>query len=130
MSDLQQSVFWQLLWLMIPFGFVLILAYAGSRLLASRVQNLGRKHTAEIVESISLGGRKYLCRVRIDDRLMTLGVTDHNISLLDIRLDEPPAPGTQGEKPIGMSAAEGLRHWLGRWADTVRSRGSGDGEGR
>lgn len=59
-----------------------LMAYFSSRLLAQRAQGLSRSKRLQVVETVAVGPRRYVCLVRVDDQELCLGVTDGQITPL------------------------------------------------
>lgn len=68
--------------LIITFGFVIGLAYFASKFLGQKMSNLNHSSDNKILTTLSLGPNKSVCVVEIAGRVFILGVTDHNINLL------------------------------------------------
>lgn len=111
-----------------------LLAYAVSRLLAQRAYGLARGRRLAVLESVSLGPRRHLCLVRVDDQVLCVGVTDKNITLL-CRLGEEEATAAalvedgagaghrgSGELPV-PSWLPGLQP-AGRFAQQLMAKGT------
>ena len=89
---------WQWIQFVISFSIVIGLAYYVSRFLGQRILPMKNKEL-RVLESASLGGRRFLTLVQARDRVLLIGVTDHSINLLgewnDSEVGEPDA-GEEG----------------------------------
>lgn len=64
------------------FAFVVVMAYFASKFLSGRFQNQNTSAGGRLLEHLALGPNKSVCVVEIADKLLLLGVTDHQITLL------------------------------------------------
>lgn len=68
--------------LFITFIIILGLAYFVSKMLGSRFGNLNSTSNNKVITAIPLGPGRGIYIVQVSSRLLVLGVTEHNISLL------------------------------------------------
>ena len=64
------------------FAFVVVMAYFASRFLSGRFQRQSSETGGRLMEHLALGPNKSVCVVEIGGRVLLLGVTDHQITLL------------------------------------------------
>lgn len=64
------------------FAFVVVMAYFASKFLSGRFQNQNTSAGGRLLEHLPLGPNKSVCVVEIADKLLMLGVTEHQITLL------------------------------------------------
>ena len=65
------------------FAFVVVMAYFASRFLSGRFQSSEASYDGgRLLEHLPLGPNKSVCVVEIADKVVVLGVTEHQISLL------------------------------------------------
>lgn len=93
---------WALLQFVVFSLLVMALAYASARYFGRL--NLPRGNHLRLVETMPLGGNRYLCLVRFRDRWMLLGVGDGVSLLAETAAGEETAPA-----PAGRPFAEMLR---------------------
>lgn len=74
--------------LLIVFGFVVFLAYFASRFIGSKFSNIRAGKAGKLLASMSLGTNHSLCVVEIAGKVMLLGVTEQQITLLGEVTDE------------------------------------------
>lgn len=84
-------------------GFLIVGCVLLAKLWAKRGRPRRIGKALELVESLSLGGNKFVCLVRARETLVLLGVTDQNVSLIkEVRLESDSkehseAPSTASE---------------------------------
>lgn len=64
------------------FAFVVVMAYFASRFLSGRFNAQTTQNGGRILEHLPLGPNKSACIVELGGKVVMLGVTDHQISLL------------------------------------------------
>lgn len=64
------------------FAFVVVMAYFASRFLSGRFQQQATSNGGKILEHLALGPNKSVCVVEIGGKVVLLGVTEHQVSLL------------------------------------------------
>ena len=64
------------------FAFVVVMAYFASKFLSGRFQNRTTSTGGRLLEHLALGPNKSVCVVEIADKLLLLGVTEQQITLL------------------------------------------------
>lgn len=88
----QQSSWWStlayLFSLLVVFTFVALVAYFASRFLGNKFGQVNINKSSKILENLPLGTNRALSIVEIAGKVMVLGVTEHNITLLDEITDE------------------------------------------
>lgn len=88
----QQSSWWStlayLFSLLVVFAFVVLVAYLASRFLGSKFGQINANKSSKILENLPLGTNRAISVVEIAGKVMVLGVTEHNITLLDEITDE------------------------------------------
>lgn len=82
------STFAYLISVIIAFAFVAGLAYFVSRFLGQKLGGMNSAKSSKVLESLPLGNNKALYVVEIAGKVVVLGVTDHNINLLQEITDE------------------------------------------
>lgn len=70
------------------FAFVVVMAYFASRFLSGHFQKQANAGGGRLMEHLPLGPNKSVCIVELAGRVLMLGVTDHQISLLG-EIDDP-----------------------------------------
>lgn len=73
--------------LILIFVVILFLAYITTRFVAKYQGNLNSKANIKVIESISVGGNKFISIVRIGSNLYAIGVGKDEITLID-KIDE------------------------------------------
>jgi flagellar protein FliO/FliZ len=68
--------------LLITFAVVIGLAYAASRFLGKKLGSLSANGSSRIVSTLSFGTNRAVYTVEIAGKFLILGVTDHNITVL------------------------------------------------
>ena len=68
--------------LLAVFAFVVVMAYFASRFLSGRFQHQAAANGGRILEHLALGPNKSVCVVEIGGKVVLLGVTEHQVSLL------------------------------------------------
>lgn len=74
--------------LLMVFFFVAGMAYFASKLIGQKLSGSGLSKSSKVLESLPLGANKSLCVVEMADKVMLIGVSDHNITLLKEITDE------------------------------------------
>ena len=74
--------------LVIVFAFVVGLAYFASRFLGKKFGTANLSRSSKVLESLQLGANQALYVVEIAGEILLIGVTDHNITLLNKITDE------------------------------------------
>lgn len=74
--------------LFIVFAFVVGLAYFASRFLGKKIGAANLSKSSKVLESLQLGTNQALYVVEIAGEILLIGVTDHNITLLNKVTDE------------------------------------------
>ena len=64
------------------FAFVVVMAYFASKFLSGHFQNRTTSTGGRLLEHLALGPNKSVCVVEIADKLLLLGVTEQQITLL------------------------------------------------
>lgn len=64
------------------FAFVVVMAYFASRFLSGRFQQQAASSGGRILENLPLGPHKSVCVVEIGGKVVLLGVTEQQVSLL------------------------------------------------
>ena len=64
------------------FAFVVVMAYFASKFLSGRFANQMTGTGGKVLEHLPLGPHKSVCIVELGGKLLMLGVTDHQITLL------------------------------------------------
>lgn len=82
------STFAYLLSLLVVFAFVAFLAYIVSKLLGNKFGTVNVRKSGKVLDSLPLGTNRSLAVVEIANKVMLLGVTEQNITLLDEITDE------------------------------------------
>lgn len=82
------STFAYLLSLLAVFLFVAMLAYLASKFLGNKLGALENGRSSKILEYLPLGAKQSVCAVEIAGKVILLGVTEQNITLLDEITDE------------------------------------------
>ncbi|MDU2066173.1 MAG: flagellar biosynthetic protein FliO [Sporomusaceae bacterium] len=81
------SIFSYVISLLFTFGVVVALAYFTSRFWGNKLNLAGRKNSSKILSSLSLGTNRAVYVVEMAGEYLVLGVTDHNITLLQTITD-------------------------------------------
>lgn len=68
--------------LLITFAFVIGLAYFASRFLGKKLGGLSANGNSRIINVLSFGANRAVYTVEIAGKFLVLGVTDHNITIL------------------------------------------------
>ena len=123
LGDLMPSV-WRLAGaLVLVLALVWVTMWIARRVLKGRVAG-GRIAAVRVLDRVHLAPRRSIELVSVKDRVLVLGVTDHNISLLTEftgdEYQEPDSAVVAGPKP---GAVSGTPRDL--WADTRRLLGGG-----
>lgn len=74
--------------LLVVFLFVSGMAYFVSKLIGQKLGGVGLSKSSRVLESLPLGANKSLCIVEMAGKVMLIGVSDHNITLLKEITDE------------------------------------------
>lgn len=70
------------------FAFVVVMAYFASKFLSGRFQSRSTSSGGQLLEHLALGPNKSVCVVEMGGKVVLLGVTEHQISLL-AEIDDP-----------------------------------------
>ena len=81
-TDPRWSTLAYLVSLVAVFAFVVVMAYFASKFLSGRFQNRTTSTGGRLLEHLALGPNKSVCVVEIADKLLLLGVTEQQITLL------------------------------------------------
>lgn len=84
-----QSLVLQLVEVCLLFAAVLALAYYTTRYVGRRFPGLGVRHM-RLIEQLPLGPKRAVCLVRVAGRVLVIGATDAQVTLLQ-SIDDPAA---------------------------------------
>lgn len=76
------SMVWDWIRVLLVLLLILPLVYLATRLYARRIGGAVRTGSMRLLETIPLGAGRSACLVEVGERLLVLGVTNHQISLL------------------------------------------------
>lgn len=97
------STFAYLISLLMVFTFVIGLAYFASRFLGKKFGSANLSKSAKVLESLPLGNNRALYVIEIAGEVLLIGVTDHNITLLNKITDELEIGKLRSQESIGFS---------------------------
>ncbi len=104
---------WEWLKLILVFASVIVLAFVTTRFLGTRFHGVGAGRHLRVVESLSLGQRRSICLVEAGDRVLVVGVTDQQITLLGT-LEGNDADAIRVEWATGEGGKDAFPFLLGR----------------
>lgn len=83
---------WELVYLVIVLILVVALAYFASKWLGKRYATQGQKTKyLKVLDRVSLGTDRTLCIIKVGEKAMLLGVTQHSIEkICDIDIEDLP----------------------------------------
>lgn len=110
------QVLWGLLKIVIMLALVGWLAFISVRLLSRRMPDGRGRGTVRVLGYVYLGGRRGVSLLKVGPRILVLGVTDHQVSLLESVTDpaEVAAIEESATPPVVSSLTE--------WAESRRWR--------
>lgn len=121
-----RSLVFQLVQIALLFAAVLALASYATRWLGRRLPGLSGRHM-RLIEALPLGPKRMICLVRVRDRVLVVGATDAQVTLLHT-IDDPAAVA---ELVDGAAAApaSGAPWVQGSFAARLAALGGGADDG-
>ncbi|MBP2650225.1 MAG: Flagellar biosynthesis protein, FliO [Firmicutes bacterium] len=90
--------------LLVMFGAVIAMAYGTSRFLGKKMGNVIANGNNKVCATVSLGQNRAVQVVEVAGRFLVLGVTDHNINLLQEITDPEQIEKLKTQEPVDRSA--------------------------
>jgi flagellar biosynthetic protein FliO len=122
LGDSTFSAVWEILIVLLKLGIVLGLIYTTFVILQRfKIGTVGRPNSKRmaIIETLYLTPKQKLHLVRVGEKVMMIGATDENLSLLSDEVVLPPEPAPQAEVDT-MNPAESFKNSLAHAFKQVR----------
>lgn len=121
------SAILQLLGLFLALGFVVFLAWLSSRLIASRLSGPRRSRNLRVLDQVPVGRDRHLLLVQVGDRVLLVGSTADNVSLLTTFDDPADVTALSADRPATVDGVAGFGALLQRFMQQGGVQSSGGG---